>query len=123
MAATTISFEVGPARRKWVVEMLTERVSRLSDTPIAAKVFGYTNGQIVNPLSFVAEFSFTPTDMDPATWLRGTWDVNEIGEYVMQISPGPSGAALSPGRYFVWTRITPTDGRVDVQQPSRVTVE
>lgn len=103
--------------------MLTERVSSLSDSPIECKVFLASSGQIVNPLSFIAEFSFTPTDANPATWVRGAWDVNEIGEYVMQVSPGPSGAALSPGRYFVWTRITPTDAKVDVQQPGRVTVE
>lgn len=102
--------------------MLDERVSHLSASPLCFEVFADANGMIVNPTGGTFEVSFSASDLDPATWTSGVWDVTYTGMYRGQVNPGPGGAALPLGEYFVWTRII-VNSETDIGMRGKLIVE
>lgn len=122
MTAPLVAFAIDDIELKWSVVMADLRVSVLSDEAITATVRADSGGRPVNPLSYVNEWSFTPTDANPGTWIAGYWDVSVTGNYRMCINSGASGAALALGEYFAWTRVD-GGGESVRRQPGMVIVQ
>lgn len=87
--------------------MLMERVSVLSQESIRFSVTADSQGLPVNPTGQPGMVAFLTSDVDPQTgdWKAATWDVTQILGYVLEVNPGPGGAALAAGTYYAWVKL------------------
>lgn len=95
---------------KWRIGgVMTARLSAASLETVQVPVFAASGGVPVNPTSYTVAMAFETGVTAPASgdWKAGTWDVNDIGDYLAGCLVGTGGAAtLAPGTYYVWVRIT-----------------
>ena len=103
-----VEYRVGPPRRKWVITLLTERVSVGSTGKVRCAVFADSAGRVYDPRGATVEFAAISGYGQPQAgdWKTGTWDVTVIGQYVAEVNPGTGGLALAAGEYYLWCRIT-----------------
>ena len=106
--------------------MKTERVSSLSDAPVEFTVGADVDGLPYDPRGAAVEIA-AMTSFDnpgPGDWHTGTWDVSVIGAYTAEFNPGPSGAALPVGEYYMLVRITdPFSGFTPVEPCGKLLVQ
>lgn len=103
--------EIGQPAAKWGLALMSsqQRFSTLSPSePVVCSVRAYQAGALVNPTSGTVQFAFASSPLlPPSTWYAGSWDVNEIGDYVAQCEIGSSGVvALAAGVWWVWVQVT-----------------
>lgn len=106
--------------------MLTERVSVLSQGTVQFVVTAASAGLPVNPTGAAGQVAFLTSDIDPVTgdWKPATWDATLIGTYVIEVNPGPGGAALAAGSYYAWVKIVdPATGLPVIEQVGQVIVQ
>jgi hypothetical protein len=102
---------VGPPGAKWEVRLVSsqQRFDALSTELVVATVRTYQGGAPLNPTAGTAQMAFLSTPLAKpggGDWKTGSWDTNEIGEYVAQCEIGPNGAVtLAAGVWWVWAQI------------------
>ena len=99
---------------KWRIGgVMTARLSAASLETVQVPVFAASGGQPIDPTAYAVAMAFETAVTSPASgdWKTGTWDVNDIGDYLAGCLVGTGGAVtLTPGTYYVWVRITtPTE--------------
>lgn len=126
--ATGPVLEVGAPAAKWEVRLVSsqQRFSALSTEPVVATVKAYQAGAPLNPTTGTVQMAFLSTPLaQPGVgdWKTGSWDTNEIGEYVAQCEVGPTGAVtLAAGVWWVWVQIALAPVNV-VRQVGSIVVE
>lgn len=105
---TIVLIETSDVYPKWVIGgVLPVYLSSASLEQVRASVFAASGGVPVDPTGNVVQFGFTAGYAAPIAWVNGTWDTNDIGEYVAQCLVGPAGdVTLTAGTYYVWVQIT-----------------
>lgn len=114
----------GP-RVKWVITMMPERVSVLSNNPVRFTVAASSNGLIYDPTNAAASAAFLPAwgNPQPGDFHACVWDVDQIGTYMAQINPGPNGLNLPIGTYYAWLKIVDPGGDSPVVQVGELIVQ
>jgi hypothetical protein len=126
--ATGPVLDIGPPDAKWEVRLVSaqQRFSALSTEPVVATVKAYQAGAPLNPTTGTVQMAFLATPLaqpGAGDWKAGSWDTNEIGEYVAQCEIGPAGAVtLTAGQWWVWVQITLNPVTV-VRQVGSIVVE
>ncbi len=119
---------IGQPTAKWEVALVAsqQRFQASSTEPVVATVRSYSGGQPLDPTGGTVQMAFLAGMLDePASgdWKAGSWDTNEIGQFVAQCEIGPSGAiALTAGTWWVWTKIVLSGSTVIRQAGSIVVV-
>lgn len=115
---------------KWVIRMEVAKISALSREDVRFPVYADSAGYPVDPTGDTVEVAFKGGDdlnatPEPGDWKAGAWDVTATGNYVagVDVGPGSTAGALTPGRWRCWVRITavPT-GEVVVRQAGQIVV-
>lgn len=106
--------------------MLTERVSVLSQGTVQFSVTAASGGLPANPTGAAGQVAFLTSDVDPQSgdWKPATWDATLIGTYVLEVNPGPGGAALAAGSYYTWVKVVdPVTGLPVIAQTGQLMVQ
>lgn len=106
--------------------MNQQRFSALSSEPVVVTVWAYQGGAPLDPTGGTVKLAFLASALaQPAAgdWQAGTWDANEIGQYMAECAIGPGGAiTLGPGTWWVWVQVTLSPSVV-VRQVGSIVVE